>query len=119
MFLLYRKDVQLKPNFETFEEFYRNGHVMFSDGTRHSVKLVVDPHRSRFKVEADNLDEIRNSVDSDVLEDAWCKLCPEQELERLHCVQEVQNREQSMEEHVENILDWSVSDRGVSFGKEQ
>lgn len=48
MFLLYGKDMQLKPsNFETFEDFHRTGHVRFSDGTRHLVKLVVDSNRSK------------------------------------------------------------------------
>ncbi|XP_074521382.1 uncharacterized protein LOC141787083 [Halichoeres trimaculatus] len=116
LFLPYHEDVQLKPhNFVTFQEFYENGQVTFRDGTRHLVKSVVDCNRSRFEVTAANLDEIKNSIDNDViLEDAWCNLCPEQELERLECVQEVQNQEQSVDEHVDSIPDLAVSAREVS-----
>lgn len=40
-------------------------------------------------MEADELDNIQNTMDTDgVIEDGWCELCPEQELERLHCEQE-------------------------------
>lgn len=59
LFLPYHLDVQLKPsNCETFEQFYKNGHVTFSDGSRHSVKSVVDLNRKKFveQMEADELD---------------------------------------------------------------
>lgn len=37
-------------------------------------------------MEADELDNVQNTMDTDgVIEDSWCELCPEQELERLHC----------------------------------
>lgn len=46
-------DVQLKPQrFETFEQFYMNGHVKFSDGSKHSVRSVVDQNRSLFEIDA-------------------------------------------------------------------
>ncbi|XP_034537730.1 uncharacterized protein LOC117811513 isoform X3 [Notolabrus celidotus] len=116
LFLPHRVDVQLKPpNSETFEDFYMNGHVRFSDRSRHSVKSVVDLNRSRFEMEADKLDDIQHEVDSNVvLEDAWCELCPEQELERLQCLQEQNEAEQVVEEHVENIPDLAVSSKDVS-----
>lgn len=42
LFLPYRSDMELKPqNFETFEQYYKNGHVTFSNGSRHSVKLLT------------------------------------------------------------------------------
>lgn len=98
LFLPYCGDVQLKPpNCETFEQFYENGNVRFSDESRHSVKSVVDLNRGKFEIEADELDNIQNTIDTDgVLEDAWCELCPEQELERLQCEQECKDKEQIM-----------------------
>lgn len=101
LFLPYRLDVQLKPqNIETFEQFYKNGHVSFSDGSRHSVKAVVDVSRSMFEFEAEALDNIQQTIDSDgVVEDVWCELCPEQELERLQCEQQQKDVGQEVEEH--------------------
>ncbi|XP_034553964.1 uncharacterized protein LOC117823040 isoform X1 [Notolabrus celidotus] len=115
LFLPHRVDRQLKPqNCETFEDFYKNGHVRFSDGSRHSVKSVVDMNRSRFEMEADKLDDIQHEVDSNVvLEDAWCELCPEQELERLQSLQEQSETEQVVEEHVESIPDLAVSSKEI------
>lgn len=86
LFLPYCVDVQLKPpTFEIFEQFYKNGHVRFSDGSLYSVKVAVDLHRRNFETE-DELDNIQDMIDHGVMEDAWCELCPEQELERLQCV---------------------------------
>ncbi|XP_042265880.1 uncharacterized protein LOC121896203 [Thunnus maccoyii] len=116
LFLPYRADVQLKPpNCETFAQFYKNGHVRFSDGSRHSVKSVVDLNRSHFEIKADELDEIQNTIDRDgVLEDAWCELCPEKELERLQCDQEQKDKQQIVEEHEENIPDLAVTRQHVA-----
>ncbi|XP_042269742.1 uncharacterized protein LOC121898666 isoform X1 [Thunnus maccoyii] len=116
LFLPYRADVQLKPpNCETFAQFYENGHVRFSDGSRHPVKSVVDLNRSHFEIKADELDEIQNTIDRDgVLEDAWCELCPEKELERLQCDQEQKDKQQIVEEHEENIPDLAVTSQHVA-----
>ncbi len=74
LFLPYRVDMQLKPhNCETFEQFYKKGHVTFSDGSRHSVKSVVDLNRKTFEMQADELDIIQDAIDSNgVIEDGWC-----------------------------------------------
>lgn len=59
---------------------------MFSYESTHSVKSVVDLNRNKFELEADELDNIQNTIDSDgVTEDGWCELCSELELERLVC----------------------------------
>ncbi len=94
LFLPYRVDMQLKPhNCETFEQFYKKGHVTFSDGSRHSVKSVVDLNRKTFEMQADELDIIQDAIDSNgVIEDGWCDLCPEQELERLLCAEEMKDK---------------------------
>ncbi len=116
LFLPYREDVQLKPrHYETFEQFYSNGRVRLRDRSTHSVKSVVDLNRSKFEREADDLDEVQNMIDRDgVLEDAWCELCPEQELERLECEQERKENSQIVEEHEENIPDLAVRREHVS-----
>ncbi len=116
LFLPYREDVQLKPgNCETFEQFYNKGQVIFRDGCRRLVKSVVDLNRSKFEREVDDLDEVQKMIDRDgVLEDAWCELCPEQELERLECEQERKETRQIVEEHDENIPDLAVRAEQVS-----
>lgn len=59
--------------------------MRFSDGSRHPVKSVVYLNKRNFEMEADELDNVQNTMDTDgVIEDSWCELCPEQELERLH-----------------------------------
>ncbi|KAK0137016.1 hypothetical protein N1851_026800 [Merluccius polli] len=102
-------DMHLKPpGYETFEQFYSHGHVGLNDGL-HSVKSIVDTNRSRFEINGDELDNIQNSVDPGaVLEDAWCELCPEQEQERLQCLEERNDNEQPLDEPVEGIPDLAV-----------
>uniref|UniRef100_A0A8P4K4J2 ATP-dependent DNA helicase n=1 Tax=Dicentrarchus labrax TaxID=13489 RepID=A0A8P4K4J2_DICLA len=116
LFLPFRIDMHLKPaGFETFEQFYSHGHVGLNDGVLHSVKSVVDSNRSRFEIDAEKLDNIHNLVDTDaVLEDAWCDLCPEQEQERLECLEERRKSEQPSDEPVEGIPDLATSNREVS-----
>ncbi|XP_077364609.1 uncharacterized protein LOC144009028 isoform X1 [Festucalex cinctus] len=115
LFLPYRVDTQLKPpNCELFEQFYKNGHVRFNDGSKHSVKSVVDLNRSKFEKEANELEAIQNMIDSDgILENAWCDLFPEQELERLQCEEERKNKDQIVEE-VENIPDLAVGNQKIA-----
>ena len=61
------------------------------------------------------MDDIQNSIDNDgVLEDAWCELCPEQELERLECIEERRETEQIVEEHVDGIPDLAVNSKDVA-----
>ena len=114
LFLPFRLDVHLRPaGFETFEEFHSRGHVRLSDGLLHSVKSIVDSNRRGFEINADELDNIRNSVDSDVvLEDAWGELCPEQEQERLQCLEERRESEEA-DGPVEFIPDLAVNSREV------
>ncbi|XP_031735608.1 uncharacterized protein LOC116401390 isoform X1 [Anarrhichthys ocellatus] len=116
LFMLYRKDVQLKPpGFETYQQFYSGGSVRLADGLLHSVKSVVDLNRSKFEHDADELDTIQNAADNDgVLEDAWCELCPEQELEHLECNQLGRDEEQVLDEQIENIPDLGVSREQVA-----
>lgn len=93
----YRIDVQLKS--ETFEQFYMSGHVIFHDGSKQLVKSVVDRNRSLVEVDAETLHSAQESIyDHSVLEDAWCELCSEQELEHLQCKQECKS-ENVQEEH--------------------
>ncbi len=114
LFLPYRVDMQLKPCIcETFEQFYKNGHVTFSDGSRHSVKSVVDLNRKKFEMEADELDNIQDTIDSNgVMEDGWCDLCPE--LERLLCAEDMKDKKQQVEEQDENIPDLTTRNAKVA-----
>ncbi|KAA0701445.1 ATP-dependent DNA helicase PIF1 [Triplophysa tibetana] len=116
LFLPYRVDLNLKPpNFETYEQFYMNGHVTFTDGSGPSVRSVVDFNRKKFEKEAEELDDIQNTVESNgVVEDSWCELCPELELERLLCVEEMKDKNQLVEKHVENIPDLASNNQRVA-----
>ncbi|KAI2646116.1 OVARIAN TUMOR DOMAIN-containing deubiquitinating enzyme 10 [Labeo rohita] len=83
LFLPYRVDSQLKPvGFNHFQQFYREGKVCFSDGLVHLVHTIVNTNRALFEKDADLLDTAQRDVDNDgILENAWCLLCPEQQLE--------------------------------------
>ena len=111
LFLPSRSDVQLKPQpFETFEQFYMNAHVRFSDESTNLVKLVVDVNRGKFEIQGDELDNIQNSIDANgIAEDAWAELCLESEVERLECEQERRETEQVAEGQEESIADLAVS----------
>ena len=64
MFLLYHEDNELKPSsFESFEQFYKNGHVTFIDGSKHLVKSVIYRNRNMFEIDVGELDNIQNSTD--------------------------------------------------------
>lgn len=79
--------------------------MTFCDGTLHSVKSVVDLNRSMFEIKADELENVQNAIDQDgVIEDAWCELCPEQELERLECVEELKEPAQFLTWRRDNIM---------------
>ncbi|XP_042601481.1 uncharacterized protein LOC122140744 [Cyprinus carpio] len=116
LFLPYHVDMQLKPpNCETFEQFYKNGHVTFSDGSRYSVKSVVDLNRKKFEMEADEFDNIQDAIDNNSpIEDGWCDLCPEQELERLICAEQMKDKKQQVEEQEKNIPDLTTSNEKVA-----
>ncbi|XP_061601162.1 uncharacterized protein LOC133463585 [Cololabis saira] len=112
LFLPYRADEQLKPhNFDSFSQFYEHGIVRFSDGLQHLVKDIVDINRNQFEIDADEIDSIRERIGEEgVGEDAWGELCPEQEVERLECVQE--QKELEVEEEDDdgvNIPDLAVT----------
>ena len=117
LFLPYRIDVQLRPKpFVTFEDFYRAGHVKLDDGWLHSVKSVVDVNRKLFEKDADVLDNIQNTIATDgIVEDAWCKLCPEAEVERLECVQLRGDDNQVVDEHTDVIPDLAVTREQVGL----
>ncbi|KAM7418505.1 hypothetical protein PAMA_015902 [Pampus argenteus] len=116
LFLPHRADAQLKPqDWVTFKEFYTRGRVTFSDGSAHSVQSVVDLNRAAFEVDADKLEEAQDQADDGgLLEDAWCELCPEAELERLECIQEGRQIVADVGEHEGNVPDLAVSRHQVS-----
>nr|XP_057908359.1 uncharacterized protein LOC131104820 [Doryrhamphus excisus] len=113
LYLPYRVDLQLRPaNCPTFEEFYNNGAIRLNDGSMHSVRSIVDVNQQHFDSSGDELDSIQRSIDhSGVAEDAWCLLCPEQELERLQCEEERQKKHQLVEEEAEIIPDLANENR--------
>ncbi|KAK7886520.1 hypothetical protein WMY93_026141 [Mugilogobius chulae] len=96
LFLPYRKDDDLKPRFyESFQQFYANGSIQFSDGTLHSVKSIVDANRNRFEALPEDFEDLQDIMASDdLLADAWGQLCPEQEVQRLESEQEVLENQQ-------------------------
>ena len=115
LFLPYRIDEQLKPhNWETCEDFYTSGRVRFADGSRQLVKSVVDANRALFELDSDELQKIQDSLDGNVdFEDAWCDLCPEQELENLQCKEEREQIETVDGEQIDAIPDLAVNNRQI------
>ncbi len=123
LFLPYRTDSDLKPEgFGLFEQFYNDGEVRFSDGSIHAVQTVVDENRAKFEIDCPHLEraqeiaEQHNGVD----EDAWGVLCPEQEVERLECLEEKRQQQEAeiadeqLVEAMENVPDLVVGSRQVA-----
>ena len=59
--------------------------MSYADGIVKSVKGIVHWNRSKFEKDAELLQSAEQDISSGVLEDAWCELCPEQQLEQLKC----------------------------------
>uniref|UniRef100_A0A3B3YQH8 ATP-dependent DNA helicase n=1 Tax=Poecilia mexicana TaxID=48701 RepID=A0A3B3YQH8_9TELE len=120
LFMPYRFDVELKPaHCETYGDFYRTGVIGFVDGTKRSVKSVVDLNRSEFELESDHFEAVDNVTGDVMLEDAWAELCPEVELERLECV-ELQKERPIENNDQENIPDLCCNRKDISaFEKKQ
>ena len=102
LFLPYHLDDDLKPTgFQTFEQYYKSGQCSIN-GIVQNVKTIVDMNRHNFEKEGQdivNAEKLFN--DTGVLEDAWCEMCPEQQLEQLECEQEVRQQEQVGDDHVD------------------
>lgn len=50
---------------------------MFSDGSAHTVKLVVDANRAKFEVDPERLTKAQDLARLLGDGDAWDELCPE------------------------------------------
>lgn len=88
MFCPYHLNSQFPEGFNNFDQFYREGNICFSDGSVHLVKNVVDTNRALFEKDADVLNTAKNFVDNvGTLENAWCELCPEQQIDGMECKQ--------------------------------
>ncbi|XP_044191554.1 uncharacterized protein LOC122969696 [Thunnus albacares] len=122
LFLPYRADSDLKPEgFEMFSQFYNGGDVTFSDGSVHSVKTVVDENRAKFEVDCPDLERAQEIVEQNgVDEDVWGELCPEQEVERLECVDEMrqqqrgEKKDEQLLEAMENVPDLAADNRQLA-----
>lgn len=123
LFLPYRTDSDLKPEgFELFEQFHEDGSVTFSDGSVHAVKDVVKDNRAVFDVDNPDLERAQEIAEQHGVdeEDAWGELCPEQEVERLECLEERRQQqgseivEEQLQERLENVPDLVVGSRQVA-----
>ncbi|XP_063411592.1 uncharacterized protein LOC134694510 [Mytilus trossulus] len=88
LFLPFRSDDQLKPSmFEHYEEFYKRGHVKFSNSKSLSaVKVIVDHNMSSYVKTSSSIDKaIEKLEENGSHEDAWSQLCSESESERVMC----------------------------------
>lgn len=57
------------------------GGINLTDGSKFSVKAVVDRNKSLFEIDADLLDSVQTTIQTEgAIEDAWCEMCPVQEL---------------------------------------
>ncbi|KAK7891183.1 hypothetical protein WMY93_023146 [Mugilogobius chulae] len=120
LFLPYRKDEDLKPSpFSSFEHFYKNGTVELGDQTV-SVMALVNSNRSRYDKETENLEEIKNNMNStELLQDAWSKLCPEQEVERLESIIELEQSKVEDEGPLPPIPDLSMASKDICHLEKQ
>ncbi|XP_073688497.1 uncharacterized protein [Garra rufa] len=121
LFLPYRVDNQLKPDrYSNYEQFYKEGNICLSDGSDHLVKDIVDTNRALFEKDADILDTAQTAVDNEgILEDAWCALCPEQQLDRMECKLIRQETSQQSDEHESSIPDLATDDAPMSMSIEK
>ncbi|XP_033967886.2 uncharacterized protein [Pseudochaenichthys georgianus] len=112
LFLPYRVADDLKPpGCPTYEEFYRHGHWLL-DGQPHSVKDTVDVNRQTFEKECQDITHSDNDiVNQDILEDAWCQMCPDQCLEDLECDEEMRLRVKTVDEDTDDNPD--IPDSGA------
>ncbi|XP_030019133.1 uncharacterized protein LOC115439438 [Sphaeramia orbicularis] len=123
LFLPYRADSELKPKgFALFKQFYEEGEVTLADGSVRLVQDVVDENRAKFEVDCPHLERAQEIVEklNGVDEDAWGELCPEQEVERLECLEDRQQQQQAeiqdeqLVESEENVPDLFVGGRQVA-----
>ena len=115
LFLPYRTDSQLKPEgYNHYEHFYREGEVSFSSGSAQLVQHIVNTNRAFFEKDADVIDSAQNTVNNEgILENAWCALCPEQQLQRFECEQLRQETDQEVEGH-EIIPDLACNNQQIA-----
>ncbi|KAK7878888.1 hypothetical protein WMY93_034234, partial [Mugilogobius chulae] len=120
LFLPYRKDEDLKPApFSSFEHFYKNGTVELGDQTV-SVMALVNSNRSRYDKETENLEDIKNNMNStELLQDAWSTLCPEQEVERLESMIELEQGKVEDEGPLPPIPDLSMASKDICHLEKQ
>ncbi|XP_048251539.1 uncharacterized protein LOC125379306 [Haliotis rufescens] len=87
LFLPYTFDAQLKPaTFNSYEDFYRTGAVQIGNCPVETVKEIVDRNKAMFEKDAEVIDEAEELFErSGQLEDAWAKISPETESERIEC----------------------------------
>ena len=110
LFLPYRVPDDLKPpGCPTYEDFYRHGHWLL-DGLPHSVKDTVDVNRLTFERECQDITHSDNDVvNNDILQDAWCQMCPQQWLEDLECDEEMRLCVQTVDEDTDDNPDFPDS----------
>ncbi|XP_078794680.1 uncharacterized protein LOC144988284 [Oryzias latipes] len=117
LFLPYYSDSQLKPQgFETYQDFFHKGTIRLGNSGLQLVKSVVTLNRSKFEIDGDKLVNAQQGIDNaGVVEDGWCELCPEQELERLECQELLQNQKSVDDEQEFDIPDLRVSAQHSHF----
>ncbi|VDI77551.1 ATP-dependent DNA helicase PIF1 [Mytilus galloprovincialis] len=73
--------------FETYEDFYKRGHVkFFNSNSVSAVKDTVDHNMSSYVKTPSSIDEaIKKLEENGSHEDAWAQLCSESESERVMC----------------------------------
>uniref|UniRef100_A0A8C4ZZC5 ATP-dependent DNA helicase n=1 Tax=Gadus morhua TaxID=8049 RepID=A0A8C4ZZC5_GADMO len=114
----YSTDELKPPPYNSYEQFYRTGSITNSSNTTQSVKEVVDLNRSLFEVDADELDRCQEVAGHHGAHDeAWADLCPESELERLECQEEMSNNNDTNQNEREAIPDLQ-SDTKATLSKE-
>ncbi|XP_033847315.1 uncharacterized protein LOC117393232 [Periophthalmus magnuspinnatus] len=120
LFFPYRHDNDLKPSsFHSFEQFYKEGTVQLGNQTV-SVMSIVNSNRSHYDIETEDLEEIKNNLDSnEILEDAWAMLCPEQEAERLEATDELAQTKLDDEEPLTHIPDLGIANKETAHLEKQ
>ncbi|VDI59074.1 Hypothetical predicted protein [Mytilus galloprovincialis] len=106
LFLPFKNEDQLKPSmFETYEDFYKRGHVKFlNSNSLLAVKDTVDHNMSSYVKTSSSIEEaIEKLEENGSHEDAWAQLCSESESERVMCgIEGSENGSVNDDEIIEN-----------------
>ncbi|XP_077385098.1 uncharacterized protein LOC144023466 [Festucalex cinctus] len=112
LYLPHRADCQLKsPRFPTYQLFHNSAYVRLPAAEfPELVHDIVNRNRERYEKHSKDIDRaIQEVEDSGLIINEWCHLAPENELQRLECIEELNAREEPNDVQ-ENVPDYNRSE---------